>query len=555
MVKLDMHIIPPGSKQENDWQAMLKEITAHRNKLEKRAVSYKQNTGIYIRPMALIQVERTGKDQRGKGFVHSQDVKEYLQSLKINPEEIAIKSSAQNDIEDVNLFSLDCEVRYIITKEALREGWDCSFAYLLGIIPNVNSNTAVTQLVGRILRQPNAQKTGVTALDESYVYFTKGDTANILKNVESGFRNEGLEDLVSRITIGGSGGETKPKEVHIRKEYKKSYASSFSLPVWVMVNTGGNSGTRRKFSYAHDIKPYLDYSALKVNKRFIEKMQATFSAETNDRTTLAVGLNDESKVEYVNKTIEIETITGVNIGYLTRRYAEIVENAFLARTLAETHLAALKKLLKQNDLSQKFGYIAAYLCKRLENSKVECENALFQDYLQSKKLVLAVSCDEETGFTIPETETISVGRLPNPYKYYLFDDVDISAMNSFEQKVGQILDRQERIIWWFRNKVNRQWYSIQGWREHKIYPDFLAAKKKDDGKLELVYVLESKGPHLLETPDSRYKREVFELMTKQKKTNAIAHYEQGEFDFGSVNDQVEYYLVDQGKEDEQIGPL
>jgi type III restriction enzyme len=253
--------------------------------------------------------------------------------------------------------------------------------------------------------------------------------------------------------------------------------------------------------------------------------------------------------------MEIETLTGVNIGYLTRRYAEIVENAFLARILAEAHLSALKKHLDQNELAGRFGYISAYLCKRLENSKVECENALFQDYLKSKKLVLAVSRDEETGFTIPEKETISAGRFPNPYKYYLFDDVDISAMNSFEQKIGQLLDKQERIIWWFRNKVNRQWYSIQGWREHKIRPDFVAAKKKDDGKLEMVYVLESKGAHLLETPDSRYKREVFEVMTKQKKSNAIVHYEQGEFDFGSVNDQVEYYLVDQGKEDEEIGPL
>jgi type III restriction enzyme len=554
MVKLDMHIIPPGSKQENDWQAMLKELTAHRNKLEKQAAAYKQNTGIYIRPIALIQAERTGKDQRGKGFVHSQDVKEYLQSLKINPEEIAIKSSAQNDIENVNLFSPDCEIRYIITKEALREGWDCSFAYLLGIIPNVNSNTAVTQLVGRILRQPNAQKTGVTELDESYVYFTKGDTENILKNVESGFKNEGLEDLVSRISVKGSAGETRPKVVHIRKEYKKSYAPSFCLPVWVMVNTD-NSGTKRKFSYEYDIKPYLDYSSLKANKKFIEKMQSTFSAETNDRKTLAVGLNAESKVEYADETMEIEVVAGVDLGYLTQRYAEIVENAFLARKLAEVHLAALKKHLDQNELSKKFGYITAYLCKRLEDSKVNRENALFQDYLKAKKLVLAVSRDEETGFTVPETETISAGRFPNPYRYYLFDDVDISAMNSLEQKVGQLLDKQEKIIWWFRNKVNRQWYSIQGWRENKIRPDFVAAKKKNDGKLELVYILESKGAHLLETPDTRYKREVFELMTKQKKNNAIAHYEQGEFDFGSVNDQVEYYMVDQDKEDEQIGPL
>jgi type III restriction enzyme len=555
MVKLDMHIIPPGSRQENDWQLMLKEIVTHRKKLEKEANTYKQNTGIYIRPIALIQVERTGKDQRGKGFVHSLDVKEYLQSLKINPEEIAIKSSAQNDIEDVNLFSPDCEIRYIITKEALREGWDCSFAYLLGIIPNVNSNTAVTQLVGRILRQPNAQKTGVAALDESYVYFTKGDTEHILKNVDAGFRKEGLEDLIAGVTIGGSPGETKPKVVHIRKEFKKEHASSFCLPVWVMVHTGNNPDEKRKFSYEYDIKPYLDYTLLKVNKSFIEKMRSTFSAEINDRTILVVGLNDESKMEYTDKTIEIETVNEINIDYLTRRYVEIVENAFFARTLVEIHLSALKKHLDKKELAGRFGYISAYLCKRLENCKTACENAIFQDYLKTKKLVLAVSNDEEIGYTIPETETISVSRFPSPYKYYLFDDVDINAMNSFEQKIGQLLDQQERILWWFRNKVTRHWYSIQGWREHKIRPDFVAARKKDDGKPELVYILESKGAHLLESPDTRYKREVFELMTKQKKNNAIVHYEQGEFDFGSVNDQVEYYLVDQGKEGEQIGPL
>jgi type III restriction enzyme len=555
MVKLDMHIIPSGSKQENDWKSMLKEIVAHRNTLEKQAFAHKQNTGTYIRPIALIQVERTGKDQRGKGFVHSQDVKEYLQTLKINPEEIAIKSSIQNDIEDVNLFSPDCEMRYIITKEALREGWDCSFAYLLGIIPNVNSNTAVTQLVGRILRQPFARKTGVKDLDESYVYFTKGTTENILKSVDTGFKNEGLEDLVSRVTVGGSAGETKPKEVHIRKEFKKDFAASFYLPAWVMVNTSKNNDTKRKFSYDYDIKPYLDYHALVVDKTFIEEMKSALSAERNDRKAIIVGLTGESKVKYIGETIEINTINEVNIDYLTRRYTEIVENPFLAREIVNNHLTVLKKHLKEKEFSRNFGFIAAYFCRRLEKCKENCENTLFQNYLESKRLVLAVSNDTDIGFKIPEKETITVGRFPNPYKYYLFDDVDITAMNSFEQTVGELLDKQEKIIWWFRNKVNRQWYSIQGWQENKIRPDFIAAKKNDNGKLELVYVLESKGAHLMGNPDTRYKQEVFDIMTKQRKDNAIVHYEQGEFDFNAVNDQVEYHMVEQGKEKEEIGEL
>jgi type III restriction enzyme len=193
MVKLDMHILPPISKQENDWKAMVKEIKEHREKLEETAKKYHKDTGVYIRPTALLQVEATGKDQRGK---HDR-----VHSLEVNPDEIAIKTSSQNDIEDVNLFSQDCPIRFIITKEALREGWDFSFAYILGIIPNVNSNTGVTQLVGRILRQPYAKKSGVKELDESYVYYTKGDTREILDRVSTGFKNEGLEDLVTKLKV------------------------------------------------------------------------------------------------------------------------------------------------------------------------------------------------------------------------------------------------------------------------------------------------------------------------------------------------------------------
>lgn len=56
------------------------------------------------------------------------------------------------DIEEnlVVLFVMIQSVSRRNAKEALREGWDCSFAYILGIIPNVGSNTGVTQLVGRI---------------------------------------------------------------------------------------------------------------------------------------------------------------------------------------------------------------------------------------------------------------------------------------------------------------------------------------------------------------------------------------------------------------------
>src|SRR3989344_696490 len=74
MIKLDMHLIPPA--QSGDWRTMLASIKTKRDALERKAKKLEQNRGVYIRPIALIQVERTGRDQRGQGFVHSEDVRE-----------------------------------------------------------------------------------------------------------------------------------------------------------------------------------------------------------------------------------------------------------------------------------------------------------------------------------------------------------------------------------------------------------------------------------------------------------------------------------------------
>ena len=110
-------------------------------------------------------MERTGKQQRKPGYVHTDDVREYLlQHPGIAPEHIAVKTSSTDELKEVDdvggLMSRDCPIRFIITKQALQEGWDCPFAYILAILSNPSSQTGLTQLVGRILRQPYACKTG-----------------------------------------------------------------------------------------------------------------------------------------------------------------------------------------------------------------------------------------------------------------------------------------------------------------------------------------------------------------------------------------------------------
>lgn len=552
MVKLDMHIFPPASKQKNDWQAMVREIKGHREKLEQKASIHQKKTGVYIRPIALIQVEQTGKDQRGKGRVHSLDVKEYLVNLKVNPDEVAIKTSSQNDIEDVNLFSPDCPVRFIITKEALREGWDCSFAYILGVIPNVNSDTSITQLIGRILRQPNAKKTGVSELDESYVYYAKGDTREMIDRVSDGFKNEGLEDLITKIQVQNNDQVNPLKTVRVKKEFSKKFSSAFYLPVWVMVD---EKSKKRRFSYDIDIKSALPLGELFPSKEQIDRIKESLSDENKERTAFVFTLDEESKVKVVGENAGVLEDEHVNIEYLTRRYTEIIENPFLARRCAEKHVDFLKKKIGAEKVDEHFGHISSMLYEFLADEKREQEEKIFLSLVNKGKLVLAVSDDEELGFQIPQTDIITVGREPNTYEYYLFDDVELSSMNSLERKVGDTLDKQERILWWFRNKVGRNWYSIQGWQQYRIRPDFVAAKKSDNGKLELIYVLESKGEHLSGNADTLYKNKVMKLMTSQTQNENVDYQQSEMFKGMKVGEKAEFYIVEQSQEEEEIKKL
>lgn len=551
MVKLDLHIIPPAGQVDNDWKGMLQSLTQRRESLEQKAIEFRRNTGQFIRPIVLIQCERTGNDQRGKGFVHSEDVKEHLINEGINASEIAIKSSSKNDIEDIDLFSQDCQIRFIITREALNEGWDCSFAYVLGIIPNVNSNTGVTQLIGRILRQPRAKKTGIKELDESYVYYSKGDTSELLSKIIKGFEDEGLGDLVSQMQISNKPEVNQKKTVKVKDEYKK-YEYAFYLPVWVTSLDEGNKF--RTFKYALDIKPHLDFDNLSLTNEQIEIIRNSLSNEHKEKNSFSITIDRESHIKLNIEEIEIQYKTGISISYITRRFGEYIDNAFLARKKALEWLGILNIELGKENVSNYFSYITSLLTKYIEEYKQQREEIIFKESLVNEKIKLAITNDKTIGFKVPDSDIITTTNSTNFYNLNLYDDVEVSSINNLEKKVIKILEKQETTLFWFRNRVAKNWYAIQGWRENKIRPDFVVAKKKENDELEIVYLIESKGEHLLGNNDTNYKNEVFKKMTEQNKNMKLKTY-QIEIQFDIAETPVEAYLIEGQKEEVQIREL
>lgn len=160
-----------------------------RNSLEKAAKHERETKNIpYIRPIILFQAQpRSDEDS-----VTFERLKDNLKDLGIPEDQIAIKTANINELNGIDLMSEDCKIRYIITINALKEGWDCPFAYVLASLANRTSRIDVEQILGRILRQPHQKKYESKILNMSYVITSSADFSTTLDDILSGLNSAGF---------------------------------------------------------------------------------------------------------------------------------------------------------------------------------------------------------------------------------------------------------------------------------------------------------------------------------------------------------------------------
>ncbi|MBR3410581.1 MAG: DEAD/DEAH box helicase family protein [Candidatus Methanomethylophilaceae archaeon] len=167
-----------------------------RDELERMAIKNEADAGVYIRPIVLFQAQpKTKEDAQTYDYIRKVLVEKYL----IPEEQVAIKTSTVNDLRNVDLLSRDCEIRYIITVNALKEGWDCPFAYILASLANKNSRTDVEQIIGRILRQPFATRSTYSPLNTSYILTCSNDFSETVRSVGQALVMEGFSEKDARI--------------------------------------------------------------------------------------------------------------------------------------------------------------------------------------------------------------------------------------------------------------------------------------------------------------------------------------------------------------------
>ena len=177
MVKLPVIVYNRDSQAE-----VLMDTIDLRDKLEEIAAAEYQNGGKYIRPIALFQAQPKGKEDA----TTFEKLRAELMNTGIPAEHIAIRTADVNELKNVDLLSPDCPVRYIITVNALKEGWDCPFAYILASLANKTSQVDVEQILGRILRLPYTVEHRAKALNMSYVLTSSNDFNDTVQQIIRG---------------------------------------------------------------------------------------------------------------------------------------------------------------------------------------------------------------------------------------------------------------------------------------------------------------------------------------------------------------------------------
>lgn len=184
----EMVKLPVVVYRRPDKRTTIADAVMLQRRLETIAEQDEGRTGRYIRPIVLFQAERRGADD-AETYAK---LKEKLVEGGIPEEQVAVRTGDVDEIGGADLMSRECPIRFIITVEALAEGWDCPFAYVLATVANKSSQVSVEQIVGRVLRQPYASRAGSRSLNIAYVLTASADFDATLTQVVDGLNGVGF---------------------------------------------------------------------------------------------------------------------------------------------------------------------------------------------------------------------------------------------------------------------------------------------------------------------------------------------------------------------------
>ena len=492
----------------DDWQFTLQQAVDELQRLNNEAEALENTTDRYIRPIAVVRVERTGSDQRDGERIHAEDARAYLTQLGVPPEAIRVKSAENDELQNEDLLSKISQVRWIITKSALMEGWDCPFAYLLVMLDNTQAQKAITQLVGRVMRQPHAQLTAREALNQCYVFCNNTDVAVAVEQVKNGLESEGLTGLGDDVV-----GSTETQQIEIlRTQLVERRAQFRSQVIYLPMVLHKNRDEWMQLNYQSHILPHIKWSEIQAPDPNASAPDTMIwqSATVDVGDTPPVYHPDQEP--YVDKT--------VNISDFARRLSDLLPNPWHAARISSQLCDSLRQNGEtEENIYDRRSYLVHVLREHVKHEVEQQAEQIFRRKLEQGE----IKFDLETGepnYKIRDEYEIEVRADDRPLTRYgsavqlsLFEPVfEQHFDNEFEKKFAYYLYERRALQWWHRIAARQRGeYYVQGWKQGRIYPDFVAMTCEIES-ITRVLIFETKGEHLSGNPDTEYKEKVLKTL-------------------------------------------
>lgn len=495
MIKMPIYLA-----NKTPWQDTIYEGIEKLRDLDKRAGKDK---GEYLRPIMLIQAEQE-KESPNKVYVDK--IHKFLtDEAKIESKEIAIQTSKRKELPArETLLGKKCPIRYIITVNALREGWDCPFAYVLVSVSNLGARLSVEQTIGRIMRLPNARERSDSDLNSAYIFASTKNFNQASEMIIKGLQENGYEDI-----IPVSGGVAV-----LNDEFKRRINDESAKVPFMNIKDGK---AFRKLDYVGDL---IGQDA------FLVKQSGEIDFHSGDDSRVVridIGREGELTKDAAGKLNLIYHYKDFTRDDLLAWFRIKIQRGYIAIQEMNVYLEkTFDGLLKKHSLSK----LSAnrYQVKEAVENKIDrivdsMTTKNFAELVKDKSIIAAGEC-----FNFGEQI-----RLPSicrdNFNNHLYEKA--AQMNKEELELAYQLDGLDNICWWFRNPEMSGFY-LQGWLKGKFYPDFIVKTRRDN-----YFILEYKGEHLLGADDAEYKKAVgikwqelagkgymFELVEKDK-INAI----------------------------------
>lgn len=495
MIKKDIILNP----SQLDWKGALQYAVKDLKRLEKKCAE-----GRYIRPIMVVRARYTGDGQREKD-VHSEAVRDFLTgALGIPADHVAVKSAEKDELKDANLMSPISQIRYIITKDALKEGWDCPFAYMLVVLDRMTSSTSITQQLGRIMRQPYARYTGVEELDRCYVHYMaeRVDRDSILQTAEQlmrGLANEGF-DMRGRVALPGE--DDRPNSAGtVRMRSRGNAGVRICLPM-VSHKEGGEWV---ELDYHRHILSEVDWGSISV------PYEGGVSLESVEQRI-------SSRIDIIggNAVLVSEEIPGEppRLAAWADDVSEWVPNAWQAARMVREFWD--DSGLDGKTVAANERVLLGVFCDGVRRRVTSVAEDIFKKKLEKGTIRFSLEAPSSAFHLAEKYEVTSRGTTSllrddgRPFQANLFDPVLSGDYDSTDERnFAKYLDEAEAIRWWHRVAArNPHEYYLRGWQKDRIYPDFVALFDGDDESATTLRIYEIKGRQL-DNPDTEYKRDVF----------------------------------------------